>query len=152
MNIFIMFFTAIALFGRRRGLAPAAPWRAAFARTCCSNAAAIAYAFRIDWATWLRQAGIDGIDPKRGVRFDSATFAVEAAVHGEGVLLGRSALVSADLAAGRPVRPFDLALKSVASHYLVHPDGALRQKKARAFRDWLFAEVAADWFGMPKGD
>ena len=34
------------------------------------------------------------------MKFDSATYAVEAAVHGEGVLLGRSALVSADMAAG----------------------------------------------------
>lgn len=109
-------------------------------------------AFRIDWATWLQQAGVDDIDPKRGVRFDSATFAVEAAVHGEGVLLGRSALVSADLAAGRLVRPFDLALKSAASYYLVYPEGALRQKKVRAFRDWLVAEVAADWVGMTKVD
>ncbi|MBZ9746588.1 transcriptional regulator GcvA [Mesorhizobium sp. CO1-1-7] len=107
-------------------------------------------AFRIDWATWLEHAGVEGIDPTRGVRFDSATFAVEAAVHGEGVLLGRSALVSADLAAGRLVRPFDLALKSAASYYVVYPEGALRQKKIRAFRDWLFAEVAADWIGAKK--
>ncbi|MER9587005.1 transcriptional regulator GcvA [Mesorhizobium sp. M0276] len=109
-------------------------------------------AFRIDWAAWLKHAGIEGIDPKRGVRFDSATFAVEAAVQGEGVLLGRSALVSADLAAGRLVRPFDLALKSASRYYVVYPDGALRQKKIRAFRDWLFAEVATDWIGMTKSD
>jgi LysR family glycine cleavage system transcriptional activator len=62
-------------------------------------------------------------------------------VHGEGVLLGRSALVSADLAAGRLVRPFDLALKSRWNYYVVYPDGALRQRKVRAFRDWLFSEM-----------
>ena len=60
--------------------------------------------------------------PSSGVRFDSATYAVEAAVHGEGVLLGRSALVSADLAAGRLVRPFDLALKSRWKYYVVYPE------------------------------
>ncbi|ESZ23389.1 transcriptional regulator GcvA [Mesorhizobium sp. L2C084A000] len=109
-------------------------------------------AFRIDWATWLQHAGVADVDPKRGVRFDSATFAVEAAVHGEGVLLGRSALVSADLAAGRLVRPFDRALKSASRYYVVYRDGALRQKKIRAFRDWLFAEMAADWIGATKGD
>ena len=100
--------------------------------------------FRIDWATWLQSAGLDDINPERGVRFDSATYAVEAAVHGEGVLLGRSALVSADLAAGRLVRPFGLALKSRSKYYVVYPEGALRQKKVRLFRDWLFAEMAAD--------
>lgn len=99
--------------------------------------------FRIDWATWLRAAGLDDINPDNGVRYDSAAYAVEAAVHGEGVLLGRSALVSADLAAGRLVRPFDLALKSRWNYYVVYPDGALRQRKVRAFRDWLFSEMAA---------
>lgn len=99
--------------------------------------------FRIDWATWLRHAGVDGVDPSSGVTFEAAAYAVEAAVQGEGVLLGRSALVSADLAAGRLVRPFDLALKSRARYYVVYPQGALRQKKVRAFRDWLFAEMAA---------
>jgi LysR family transcriptional regulator, glycine cleavage system transcriptional activator len=107
--------------------------------------------FRIDWATWLKSAGFDGINPDRGVRFDSATYAVEAAVHGEGVLLGRSALVSADLAAGRLVRPFGLALKSRSSYYVVYPEGALRQKKVRLFRDWLFDEMAADGEGSRSG-
>ncbi|WP_421577702.1 transcriptional regulator GcvA [Shinella sp. M31] len=98
--------------------------------------------FRIDWATWLRAAGLYGIDHSAGVKFESAAYAVEAAVQGEGVLLGRSALVSADLAAGRLVQPFDLTLKSRWSYYVVYPEGALRNQKIRAFRDWLFDEMA----------
>ncbi len=99
--------------------------------------------FRIDWAMWLQHAGLDDIDPNSGAKFDSAAYAVEAAVQGQGVLLGRSALVSADLMAGRLVRPFDLALKSRWKYYVVYPDGALRQRKVKAFRDWLFSEMAA---------
>lgn len=98
--------------------------------------------FRIGWATWLRAARVSGIDHESGVRFESAAYAVEAAVQGEGVLLGRSALVSADLAAGRLVRPFDLSLKSRWSYYVVYPEGALRHRKVKAFRDWLFSEMA----------
>jgi LysR family glycine cleavage system transcriptional activator len=104
--------------------------------------------FRIDWATWLKRAGLDDIDPGRGLKFDSAAYAVEAAVQGEGVLLGRSALVSADLAAGRLVRPFELALKSRWKYYVVYPEGALRHTKVRAFRDWVFREMAADAQGV----
>jgi LysR family transcriptional regulator, glycine cleavage system transcriptional activator len=98
--------------------------------------------FRITWAMWLEHAGLKDIDPNSGVRFDAAAYAVEAAVQGEGVLLGRSALVSADLAAGRLVRPFDLALKSRWKYFVVYADGALRQRKVKAFRDWLFSEMA----------
>lgn len=99
--------------------------------------------FRIDWATWLKSAGIDDVNPDSGLKFDSAAYAVEAAVQGEGVLLGRSALVSTDIAAGRLVRPFDMALKSRWRYFVVYPRGALRHRKVKAFRDWLFEEMAA---------
>ncbi len=105
--------------------------------------------FRIDWATWLRAAGLDDINPDSGARFDSAAYAVEAAVQGEGVLLGRSTLVSADLAAGRLVRPFDLALKSRWKYYVVYAVGALRQKKVRMFRDWLISEMTSGLRNRP---
>jgi LysR family glycine cleavage system transcriptional activator len=100
--------------------------------------------FPIDWATWLQRAGVTGINPESGVRFDSATYATEAAVHGEGVLLGRSTLVSADLAAGRLVRPFGFELKASSQYYVVYLAGALRQRKVRAFRDWLLHESGLD--------
>jgi LysR family transcriptional regulator, glycine cleavage system transcriptional activator len=103
--------------------------------------------FRINWATWLERAGLDDINTGRGLTFESAAYAVEAAVQGQGVLLGRSALVSADLAAGRLVRPFDLALKSRWKYYVVYPDGALNHQKVKAFRDWLFKEMALDAAG-----
>ena len=99
-------------------------------------------AFPIDWATWLASAGVEGVDPQSGITFDSATFAVEAAVQGEGVVLGRTMLVAADLATGRLVRPFAHALKSTSSFYVVYPPGAIRQRKVKAFRDWLLAELA----------
>lgn len=98
--------------------------------------------FPIDWAAWLASAGVEGVDPRSGLTFDSATFAVESAVQGEGVVLGRTMLVDADLAAGRLVRPFGHALKSVSSFYVVYPPDAIRQRKVKAFRDWLFSEIA----------
>lgn len=99
--------------------------------------------YPIDWATWLSSAGVEGVDPHSGLTFDSYTFAVEAAVQGEGVVLGRTMLVSADLAAGRLIRPFKHALKAFSSFYVVYPPDAIRQRKVKAFRDWLFSEIAA---------
>ncbi|MER9556974.1 transcriptional regulator GcvA [Mesorhizobium sp. M0323] len=97
--------------------------------------------FPIDWATWLASAGVEGVDPQSGITFDSATFAMESAAQGEGVVLGRTMLVAADLAAGRLVRPFGYALKSPSSFYFVYPPEAIRQRKVKAFRDWLLSEV-----------
>jgi LysR family glycine cleavage system transcriptional activator len=100
-------------------------------------------AYPIDWAAWLASAGVKGVNPRGGLTFDSYTFAVDAAVKGEGIVLGRSTLVADDLAAGRLVRPFEQALKGVSSFYVVYPPEAIRQRKVRVFRDWLFSEMAS---------
>jgi LysR family glycine cleavage system transcriptional activator len=102
----------------------------------------IHHGFPIDWAAWLSSAGVEGVDPRGGLTFDSSTFAVESAVQGEGVVLGRTMLVESDLASGRLVRPFTHALKSSSSFYVVYPPDAIRQRKVKAFRDWLFSEMA----------
>jgi LysR family glycine cleavage system transcriptional activator len=103
--------------------------------------------YPIDWAAWLASAGVKGVNPGKGLTFDSYTFAVEAAVQGEGVVLGRTMLVAADLASGRLIRPFNQTLKAVSSFYVVYPPDAIRQRKVKAFRDWLLSEVAADASG-----
>ncbi|MBR2687852.1 MAG: transcriptional regulator GcvA [Aquamicrobium sp.] len=97
--------------------------------------------YPIDWAAWLASARVEGVDPRSGLTFDSASFAVESAVQGEGVVLGRTMLVAADLASGRLVRPFARALKSLSSFYVVYLPDAIRQRKVRAFRDWLLSEI-----------
>jgi len=97
--------------------------------------------YPIDWAAWLESVGVTEVDPNGGLTFDSYTFAIEAAIQGEGVALGRTMLVEGDLAAGRLVRPFEQALKAQASFYLVYPPEAIRQRKVKAFRDWLFSEI-----------
>ena len=97
--------------------------------------------YPIDWAAWLSSAKVKGVSPHKGLTFDSYTFALEAAVQGEGVVLGRTMLVAADLAAGRPVRPFKHTLQAVSSVFVVYPPEAIRQRKVRVFRDWLFSEI-----------
>ena len=97
--------------------------------------------FTVDWAIWLHSAGIDNVDPHRGPTFLSSDHAIQAAVRGEGVVLGRSALVADDLAAGRLVRPFELSLPAGFAYYVVYPPRALQRPNVKAFRDWLMAEI-----------
>jgi LysR family glycine cleavage system transcriptional activator len=97
--------------------------------------------FPIDWAMWLRTAGVSGVDPHRGLKFQSSGHAVQAAVQGDGVALGRSALVADDLLAGRLIQPFTLRLPSDLAYYLVYPQMALERPKVRSFRDWLIEEA-----------
>jgi LysR family glycine cleavage system transcriptional activator len=97
--------------------------------------------FHIDWATWLRTAGITDVDPHRGPMFHSSEHAVQAAIQGEGVILGRSALVADDLASGWLVRPFSVRVPAGLAYYIAYPARALERRKVKVFRDWLLDEA-----------
>src|SRR5262245_6891284 len=45
--------------------------------------------FTVDWAIWLRSAGIDGVDLQRGPTFMSSDHAIQDAIRGAGVVLCR---------------------------------------------------------------
>ncbi|WP_085747394.1 MULTISPECIES: transcriptional regulator GcvA [unclassified Pseudomonas] len=96
-----------------------------------------------DWNDWLHAAGQPPLTAK-GPRltFDLAMMAVQAAIDGQGVCIGRSTYVDDDLRAGRLVAPFDLRLKSASGFYLVTPHDQAESKKIVAFRGWLSQVLA----------
>ena len=104
----------------------------------------IADASAPDWRMWLKAAGIDGVDPFRGPRFSQSDHALQAAIDGAGVLLGRRSLAAQDLTEGRLVVPFELSLPVSFSYYVLSPEALADRPKVVAFRDWLLAEAAED--------
>ncbi|NKB54900.1 MAG: transcriptional regulator GcvA [Alphaproteobacteria bacterium] len=95
-----------------------------------------------DWAMWLRAAGASNVDSSHGLRFDTAGETQNAAVEGVGVALGRTTLVSDDIAAGRLVRIFDLVLPSDFAYWIVYTESSIKRPKVKIFRDWLKSEGA----------
>lgn len=104
---------------------------------------------RTDWAMWLMAAGVKDVDPYRGPAFNDSSMLLQAAIDGQGVALGRSALAADDLAAGRLVRPFPFALPADFAYYIVYPQRAAQRAKLGAFRDWLIAEAAGSGVNDP---
>ena len=96
-----------------------------------------------DWAAWLAAAGATEIDARRGPRFTDHALALQAAVEGQGVALGSTALIADDLAAGRLVAPFDFCLTTRFGYFLVWPKDAAKRPEAAAFRAWLLDEAQA---------
>ncbi|MCC0033438.1 MAG: transcriptional regulator GcvA [Brucellaceae bacterium] len=96
------------------------------------------------WSDWLKKMRIYDVDAARGPRFSHADHALEAAIDGAGVVLGRLFLAMRDIASGRLVAPFDLMLKAQASFYFCCLPEALETPKVAAFRSFIFDEVEAD--------
>jgi LysR family transcriptional regulator, glycine cleavage system transcriptional activator len=97
---------------------------------------------RDDWRLWLTAAGLPHtIATQRGLTFDQSFTAIQAAMEGLGIALGRQSLVEADIAAGRLIAPFDTELPQDAGYYVVAPEATAGAPKIALFRDWLIASA-----------
>ncbi|MFS2157951.1 LysR substrate-binding domain-containing protein [Pseudomonas sp. Pseusp122] len=83
------------------------------------------------WQSWLERGGYEVSVCSRVLRINDSAAALQAAIAGSGVALGRSSLVMADLSAGRLVRPFGDAQPSPLS------------VAAQVFKDWLLESAQA---------
>jgi LysR family transcriptional regulator, glycine cleavage system transcriptional activator len=98
------------------------------------------------WEDWFKAAGVPGVDVGRGLRFNSADHALDAASEGAGVLLTHDVLAYDDLRTGRLVIPAKLTLPSGRAYHLVCPKRRSRVPQVRAFSRWIKQEFAAlDW-------
>ncbi len=95
-----------------------------------------------DWRQWLTAAGLPtDISKQPGVSFDLIFMTVQAAIDGIGVAMGRTSYVQDDIAKGRLVVPFKIALPADAGFYLVSPESSDEPQKLKLFRQWLLAAV-----------
>ena len=94
-----------------------------------------------DWSTWFKIMGLEHTST-HGPRFSQADHAIDAALAGVGVVLGRRSLVVKDLDDGRLVAPFPTALKTGVRFRFLCAKGAETRPHIAAFRDWIVAEIA----------
>lgn len=102
-----------------------------------------------DWHHWLEstvRADSALLEPDTlafDLKFDLAFAAIEAAMDGAGIAMGRRSLIENDLAAGRLVAPFADRVPRRA-YYLVAPQETADRPKIAGFRRWLLESLATD--------
>ena len=98
-----------------------------------------------DWTTWMQAAGVERFELKPGLHFEDSAFAIQAAIDGAGIALGDMSLVTDDLAAGRLVQPFDLAINGppMFAYFLVTPLEPATNSLVSSFREWVLREAEA---------
>jgi LysR family transcriptional regulator, glycine cleavage system transcriptional activator len=99
------------------------------------------YEGRPDWNQWLTAARVEDIDATHGPRFNNMSMALDAAVNGQGVVLGLYPLAQYDIEAGRLAVAFDLCLPLEHAYYVVSPEKSADEDNVRAFRNWLLGEA-----------
>lgn len=93
-----------------------------------------------DWDAWARAAEID-IDSSHGPRFSQADHALDAAIAGAGVVLGRVSLATRALDAGRLVAPFEIGLVAESQFRFICPIGNEKRPHIAAFEAWVLKEI-----------
>ena len=73
---------------------------------------------------------------------DTQTLEIASALSGQGVALGSPILFSAEIAAGRLVRPFETTMEMGGAYWVVYPKDRARSPKIVAFRDWILERAA----------
>lgn len=105
-----------------------------------------------DWQAWAEGAGLGTVSLTKGLQVDTLQMALDAALAGFGVAIGRLPLCEQELATGRLVPFCETVVPSAAGYWLVSMQGAMRRPELRLFRDWLFRELgdlktAPGWTG-----
>ncbi|SLN53228.1 transcriptional regulator GcvA [Pseudooctadecabacter jejudonensis] len=95
-----------------------------------------------DWAAWSRVAGVD-MDTSSGLRFSQADHALDAAISGAGVVLGRVSLATRALEQKRLVAPFKTGLLTPAYFRFICPEGMQKRPHVAAFKSWVVQEIQA---------
>ncbi|SCA57012.1 Transcriptional regulator, LysR family [Candidatus Terasakiella magnetica] len=97
----------------------------------------------VTWSMWLENAGVRGINPAKGLHFNRATLAIDAAINGLGVALEGKTAVQDELDRGRLIIPFaapDLPDQH-DGYYLSYPEGRGDVPKVALFRKWVLEEA-----------
>lgn len=97
-----------------------------------------------DWRMWLRAAGVDGVDSRRGLRFNQSSLVLEAAVSGRGVALAKAMLAADDIRAGRLVTLFETRQPLQFAYYFVAPPEKSALGRVQLFLAWLRDEIGRD--------
>lgn len=95
----------------------------------------------LDWPTFLARFGVTDIDPDRGYGFTQSHFVLQACIDGNGVALGREAIVAEALARGQLVRPLKESVPSDYSYFIVSREEESDLPHIKAFAKWLIEET-----------
>ncbi|MFM2065588.1 MAG: hypothetical protein RLZZ584_497, partial [Pseudomonadota bacterium] len=97
------------------------------------------------WLEWFERRGLGTAQPARWIHFNYDHQQVQAAQSGQGVVLGRLALVADLLQRGDLVEPLGPGGRDVRpqAYWLVTAPASAQRPEVRQLADWLLAEAAA---------
>lgn len=93
------------------------------------------------WKHWLDQQGADHIRPGDGLRFTDYNLALQAAIAGQGFIIGSTPILRDVVEANLLVNPFPISVATDVGYDLVTTEAAKSRTEVAAFLDWTMDEA-----------
>ncbi len=98
----------------------------------------------LSWAAWFEAMGVDETTPAGTLTFDQYDQVIHAALHGQGIALGRMTLAGQHIRAHQLVPLLGRQQRLARAFHAVFARDAGDLPEARQFVDWLRAEIHSD--------
>jgi DNA-binding transcriptional LysR family regulator len=103
----------------------------------------------LSWAAWLEAMGVEDFTPAASVAFDQYDQVLNAALHGQGVALGRMTLSEQYIREGRLVALFGPPTRAGRGFHAIFSPRAKDRPAAREFVEWLRREIRREMAREP---
>ena len=97
----------------------------------------------LEWPPWFAAMGLPDLQPRSVLTFSNYDSVISAAIHGQGVALGRRPLVDAMLADGRLVAPLQGTMASARAYFIETSPTSGSREPVKALARWLREEARA---------
>jgi LysR family glycine cleavage system transcriptional activator len=98
----------------------------------------------LSWAAWFESMGVEEMTPAGTLTFDQYDQVIHAALHGQGIALGRMTLAGQHIRARQLVPLFGRHQRLARAFHAVFARDAAERPEVRQFVDWLRAEIQSD--------
>jgi DNA-binding transcriptional LysR family regulator len=98
----------------------------------------------LTWTVWMEVMQIANVKPRGSLRFNQYDQVIQAAIDGQGVALGSSALVRQLLRDGRLIAPLPKASKSSRAYFVLTSPYHDERPDVAAFVNWLSQQAKGD--------
>lgn len=93
--------------------------------------------YQDDWHSWFHTHMGQDVDIPRGLAVDSSLFAIDAALRGDGIFLGRRPFIDGHLKTGDLVEVFKQSHNLHATYYLRQPEASRNSRNRETVSQWL---------------
>lgn len=91
------------------------------------------------WRQWLGMMGVPLPDKLPGIIFEDANVQLQAALEGQGIIMGLLPLIADEISVGRLIRPWQQAVEPIESYYLLYQQNSLNRDPVARVRNWLLS-------------